>query len=184
MGGAYIQQLRKSHNRFGRSEGFLKPQLGLYVESMHAQFLRQLPLGDSLRDMLKILASEASKMDTESRNRTYRRLYRALYPALIEKNQAALERLLDDSFVLREKDGPNWSKQQFINAVCSGTLEYCAAEEDSIAIDEEAGVLAGRSRVEMSTPSSPRRWRDRQLDIVMVQDGGNWRIGPTSVSVF
>lgn len=124
--------------------------------------------------------------DDIARHRAQRSVYRALYPALIAKNKAALERLLADDFTLDMYDGRRWSRSEFIAAVADGTLEYCTAEEDSIAIDDEAGVLAGRSRVEMSSLDSPKQWRHMQMDILMEEaaDGQGWQIGPTVVTLY
>ena len=47
-----------------------------------------------------------------------------MYRAMIEKDGAALAKLLDESFVLVHMTGMRQNKQAFIRAVENGTLNY------------------------------------------------------------
>ena len=53
-----------------------------------------------------------------------RNCYKEMYRAMTAKEASALSEVLDDSFVLIHMTGLRQTKEQFINAVLDGTLNY------------------------------------------------------------
>ncbi len=51
-------------------------------------------------------------------------LYHDMYAAMTAKDEAELDRVHDDSFVLIHMTGMRQTKQQYIRAIMDGTLNY------------------------------------------------------------
>ena len=68
---------------------------------------------------------------------------------MISKDRAVLERVHDDSFVLVHMTGMRQSKQEYLDAVIDGTLNYyCATHEDmQVELNGDSAVFTGRSKV-------------------------------------
>ena len=68
---------------------------------------------------------------------------------MVAKDTATLNRVHADDFVLVHMTGMRQSKQQYIDAIADGTLNYYSAthEQMDIAIDSDTATLTGRSRV-------------------------------------
>ena len=104
--------------------------------------------------------------------------YREMYRAMIEKDGAALDALLGDSFVLVHMTGLRQNKQAFIGAVENGTLNYFSEElcDWSANIDGNRANFIGKSKVNASVfGGGAHTWRLR-LDIKFVLKNGQWLI--------
>lgn len=75
--------------------------------------------------------------------------YLEFYRAKIAKDLSALDALLDDNFILVHMTGMLQNKQEFMQAVGDGTLNYYTALHDNIQVSEDAGAvsLTGQTRV-------------------------------------
>ena len=113
-------------------------------------------------------------------------LYEEMYTALINKNRSTLERVHDDGFVLIHMTGMRQSKQEYINAVMDGTLNYySAAHEDmQVEINGETAVLTGRSRVNAAVFGGGKHTWRLQLRFQLVKKNGGWRFAMASASTF
>ena len=75
--------------------------------------------------------------------------YIRMYEGMIAKDETVLRDVLDDSFVLVHMTGMRQSREEFINAVLDGTLNYYFAEHESmpVEINGDTAVLTGQSYV-------------------------------------
>ena len=104
--------------------------------------------------------------------------YREMYSAMIAKDGVALNKLLDDSFVLVHMTGMKQSKQAFIQAVQNGTLNYYS-EELHEATAQESGNTArfnGKSYVNATVFGGGKHTWRLQLDMQFIFVNGEWII--------
>ncbi len=77
------------------------------------------------------------------------KLYHDMYAAMVAKDEAELERVHDESFVLIHMTGMHQSKHEYIKAIMDGTLNYYSEQTDHLDVDinGDTAILIGRSRV-------------------------------------
>ena len=112
--------------------------------------------------------------------------YKEMYTAMVNKDRAALERVLDDSFVLVHMTGLRQTKEVYISAIMDGTLNYHAAshEEMRAEINGDTAVLIGRSKVTAAVfGGGTHTWR-LQLRFHLVKQNGEWRFALASASTY
>ena len=113
-------------------------------------------------------------------------LYHAMYRAMIAKDEAGLEKIHDEDFVLIHMTGMHQDKQEYIKAIRNGTLNYYSEETDrlNIAVNEDNAAVEGCSRVETAVFGGGRHsWRLRlQLQARKYEDG--WRFCRAEASVW
>ncbi|MCH5142662.1 MAG: nuclear transport factor 2 family protein [Clostridiales bacterium] len=104
--------------------------------------------------------------------------YRAMYRAMIEKDGAALAKLLDDSFALVHMTGMRQNKQAFIRAVENGTLNYFSEDlqETKTIVHKDFVQLTGKSLVSAAVFGGGRHTWHLQLDIKFILVEGDWLI--------
>ena len=104
--------------------------------------------------------------------------YRAMYRAMIEKDGAALAKLLDDSFVLVHMTGMRQNKQAFIQAVENGTLNYFSEDlqETKTIVYKDFVQFTGKSIVNAAVFGGGRHTWHLQLDIKYIYVDGDWLI--------
>ena len=108
--------------------------------------------------------------------------YLEFYRASIAKDLPALRGLLDDSFVLVHMTGMRQNKQEFIQAVGNGTLNYYAAQHEHIRIHE--AQLTGQSRVSAAVFGGGRHTWRLQLQMRLIQKNDCWLAGATAASTY
>ena len=113
-------------------------------------------------------------------------LYKEMYTAMINKDRAELERVHDDSFVLVHMTGMRPSKQEYINAIMNGTLNYYSAEHEDMQaeIKGDSAVLVGRSRVTAAVFGGGNQTWQLQLRFQLVKKNGEWRFALARASTY
>ena len=94
-----------------------------------------------------------------------RKAYIQMYDGMIAKDEAILQEVLDDSFVLVHMTGMRQSKEAFIKAVMDGTLNYYSAQHENmpVEINGDTAVLTGQSYVSAAVFGGGRHnWRLQQ----------------------
>ena len=112
--------------------------------------------------------------------------YRKMYDAMIRKDRAGLEAVLDDSFVLVHMTGMRQSKEAFIRAVEDGTLNYFSARHENmpVALRGDTAELTGQSYVAAAVFGGGRHnWRLQQKLTLQKKDGV-WRITQSVASTY
>ena len=101
-------------------------------------------------------------------------LYKDMYTAMIGKDQAELERVHDDSFVLVHMTGMRQPKAVYIAAILDGTLNYYAAQHEDMQVEMNGNTakLTGKSRVSAAVfGGGTHTWRLRlKFDLVKKDD--------------
>ena len=113
-------------------------------------------------------------------------LYSEMYRAMVEKDLATLDRVHADEFVLVHMTGMRQSKEEYINAILDGTLNYYSAshEQIDIAIDGDRATLTGRSRVTAAVFGGGRgTWR-LQLRFQLAKRDGRWQLTEARASTY
>lgn len=104
--------------------------------------------------------------------------YKAMYTAMINKDEDALNDILDGSFELVHMTGMRQAKQAFIKAVMNGTLNYYSAvhEESPITVSGDNAGIIGHSKVNAAVFGGGKHtWRLEQV-ITLKKIGGEWKI--------
>lgn len=113
-------------------------------------------------------------------------VYSEMYQAMVEKDTATLNRVHADDFVLVHMTGMRQSKQEYIQAIADGTLNYYSVEHEQvdIVIDGNHATLIGRSRVTAAVFGGGKNsWR-LQLRFQLVHLNGHWQFSESRASIY
>ena len=113
-------------------------------------------------------------------------LYHDMYAAMTAKDEAELDRVHDDSFVLIHMTGMRQTKQQYIRAIMDGTLNYCSEHTDSvdITVTGDSAVMTGRSRVSAAVFGGGRHTWRLALRFDVKKTNGQWRLTTAQASTW
>ena len=113
-------------------------------------------------------------------------LYKEMYTAMVKKDRAELERVHDDSFVLVHMTGMRQSKQEYINAIMDGTLNYYSAEHEDMQVEikGDTALLVGKSRVTAAVFGGGKHTWRLQLRFQLVKKNNDWRLALASASTY
>ena len=108
-----------------------------------------------------------------------KKCYAIMYQAMIQKNGHILEDRLDDTFELVHMTGMSQSKNDFIQAVLNGTLNYYSAKHQSVDIKietDDTARLDGKSIVDAAVFGGGKHtWKLRQK-MSLIKRNGKWHI--------
>lgn len=89
-------------------------------------------------------------------------LYHDMYAAMVAKDEAELDRVHADSFVLVHMTGMRQDKKTYIRAIMDGTLNYYTEKthEIEVEVDGDTATMTGRSYVSAAVFGGRRNtWR-------------------------
>ena len=113
--------------------------------------------------------------------------YRQMYRAMIDKDRAALSRVLDDSFVLVHMTGMRQDKESYIRAIENGTLNYYSADHERFEIEamtETQAEAIGQSRVNAAVFGGGRHTWRLELRMKLIRRGSEWKIAKAEASTY
>ncbi len=112
--------------------------------------------------------------------------YKAMYTAMIEKDRAGLEEVLDDSFVLVHMTGMRQDKEEFINAVLDGTLNYYSVVHENmpVTINGDTAVITGQSYVQAAVFGGGKNYWHLQQKCSLKKTDNTWRITRSVASTY
>ena len=113
-------------------------------------------------------------------------VYVKMYEGMIAKDETTLREVLDDGFVLVHMTGLRQSREEFINDVLDGTLNYYSAEHENmpVKINGDTAVLTGQSYVAAAVFGGGRsNWRLQQKCSLKKIDG-LWKITRSVASTY
>lgn len=113
-------------------------------------------------------------------------LYHEMYTAMIHKNNEKLNDILDDKFVLVHMTGMKQAKNEYINAITEGVLNYYTEETENIRlnVNGDNAELTGQSRVNAAVFGGGRHTWRLQLDIELVRKNEKWLITHAEASTY
>ncbi len=105
---------------------------------------------------------------------------------MIAKDLPALDAFLDDSFMLVHMTGMRQNKQEFMQAVGDGTLNYYTAQHDNIQVSDDAGAvsLTGQTCVSAAVFGGGKHTWRLQLRMRLLQKDDCWMVGVTIASTY
>ncbi|MBQ7220371.1 MAG: nuclear transport factor 2 family protein [Synergistaceae bacterium] len=113
-------------------------------------------------------------------------LYREMYSAMIRKDEAQLAQILHDDFVLVHMTGMHQAKNEYINAITDGVLNYYTEDTENviISVSGDRAKLTGQSKVNAAVFGGGRHTWRLQLDIALVKNGDNWQMTRAEASTY
>ena len=115
-----------------------------------------------------------------------RNVYIQMYEAMVAKDRKTLELLHDDDFVLTHMTGTRQSKQEYINAIMDGTLNYYSAihEDMAITVTGNKAIMEGHSIVNAAVYGGGKHTWHLSLRMEFIQRNGQWKISSSSASTY
>lgn len=112
--------------------------------------------------------------------------YKAMYAAMIAKDRAGLNGVLDDSFVLIHMTGMRQGKSEFIDAVLDGTLNYFSAVHENmlVTVNGDNAVITGQSYVQAAVFGGGRHDWHLQQKCSLKKTNGKWKITRSVASTY
>ena len=103
-------------------------------------------------------------------------LYRQMYRAMIAKDIAALDSILDEGSVLVHMTGVRQQKRDYLHEIKNGTLNYYSVDDDEmiINVDDDTATMTGRSRVNAAVYGGGRHTWRLQMQSTLVKKDGRW----------
>ena len=103
-------------------------------------------------------------------------LYKQQYQAMIAKDVATLDTVLDDSSVLVHMTGTHQPKKDYLREIKNGTLNYYSVEDDeiSITVNGDKAEMTGRSRVNAAVYGGGRHTWRLQIKSKLIKKNGRW----------
>lgn len=114
--------------------------------------------------------------NTMTEEEKIKELYKKMCLAMIDKDTATLSSIHDDNFVLVHMTGMRQNKQQYIDAIANGTLNYFSARHDLLeaTVKGDHATLLARSYVSAAVFGGGRHsWR-LQLRFQLICREGQW----------
>ena len=104
--------------------------------------------------------------------------YKGMYRSMIEKDEAGLNTILDDTFVQVHMTGMRQSKAAFIQAVMDGTLNYFSAVHENmpVKISVDTAILTGQSIVSAAVFGGGRHTWHLQQKCTLKKTENGWKI--------
>lgn len=113
-------------------------------------------------------------------------VYHEMYRAMVNKDRAELERLHADDFVLRHMTGMHQSKEEYINCIMDGTLNYYSEQTEGldIKVDGDVAVMTGRSKVTAAVFGGGRHTWRLQLRFTLARTAEGWMLTGSEASTY
>ncbi len=128
------------------------------------------------------LTAQAQATDRQQIEQLYERMYRAM----IEKDTATLRPMFADDFYLVHMTGTRQNRQQYMEAIADGTLNYydCQTEQLDVNVDGDSATLTGRSRVLAAVYGGGKHTWRLQLTFRLRREADNWLFTYSTASTY
>ena len=125
---------------------------------------------------LSIVAYGQTNNRTMDDKQQIEQLYKQQYRAMIAKDIAALDSILDDSSVLVHMTGTHQPKKDYLREIKNGTLNYYSVEDDeiSITVNGDKAEMTGKSRVNAAVYGGGRHTWKLQIKSKLIKKDGRW----------
>ena len=112
--------------------------------------------------------------------------YKEMYRAMSAKEEKALSDVLDNSYILIHMIGMRQPKNEFINSILNGTLNYYSFTHEnlSVKVQGDTATLIGQTKVEAAVFGSGRHiWRLQQ-ECTLIKYNNIWKISKSIASIY
>ena len=115
-----------------------------------------------------------------------RQLYEDMYAAMVSKDEAELDRVHDESFVLEHMTGMRQDKKTYIRAILNGTLNYYSevTENLSVQVNGDDATMTGRSRVSAAVFGGGKHTWRLQLFFHAKKTENGWKLTKAEASTW
>ena len=115
-----------------------------------------------------------------------RQLYEDMYAAMVTKDEAELNRVHDDSFVLVHMTGMHQDKKTYIRSILNGTLNYYSAvtENLSVQVNGDTATMTGKSRVNAAVFGGGKHTWRLQLFFHAKKTDDGWKLTKAEASTW
>ena len=115
-----------------------------------------------------------------------RQLYEDMYAAMVAKDEAELDRVHDDSFVLVHMTGMHQDKKTYIRSILNGTLNYYSAvtENLSVQVNGDTATMTGQSRVNAAVFGGGKHTWRLQLFFHAKKTDNGWKLTKAEASTW
>ena len=115
-----------------------------------------------------------------------RQLYEDMYAAMVAKDEAELDRVHDDSFVLVHMTGMHQDKKTYIRSILNGTLNYYSAvtENLSVQVNGDTATMTGQSRVNAAVFGGGKHTWRLQLFFHAKKTENGWKLTKAEASTW
>ena len=150
--------------------------IGIIVVLLSISANSNMLLGEELSNINSVLSDEEQICNC----------YKEMYRAMSAKEADALAKVLDDSFVLIHMTGMKQPKNEFIQAVLNGTLNYYSYTHENlpVKIKGDTAVLIGQTRVEAAVFGGGKHTWRLQQECTLKKINGVWKITLSKASVY
>ena len=126
--------------------------------------------------LLSIVAYGQTSNRTMDDKQQIEQLYKQQYRAMIAKDIAALDSILDDSSALVHMTGTHQPKIDYLREIKNGTLNYYSVEDDeiSITVNGDKAEMTGKSRVNAAVYGGGRHTWKLQIKSKLIKKDGRW----------
>ena len=126
--------------------------------------------------LLSIVAYGQTNNRTMDDKQQIEQLYKQQYRAMIAKDIAALDSILDDSSVLVHMTGTHQPKKDYLREIKNGPLNYYSVEDDeiSITVNGDKAEMTGKSRVNAAVYGGGRHTWKLQIKSKLIKKDGRW----------
>lgn len=134
-----------------------------------------------------VIPNEETSVINQEMVEIAKQCYLEMYRAMMVKDSIGMDKILDETFVLVHMTGMHQPKDEFINAVLDGTLNYYTAEHDDItllSVDGEYASMVGKTRVNAAVFGGGRHTWRLQQNINLVKRDGRWLIAEARASTY
>ena len=115
------------------------------------------------------------------------RLYHDMYSAMVTKDEAELDRVHDDSFVLIHMTGTHQNKKTYVRAIMDGALNYYSEKTECMDIqvkENGTAVLVGKSLVNAAVFGGGKHTWRLQLRFELKKVGDEWKLTKAQASTY
>jgi ketosteroid isomerase-like protein len=100
----------------------------------------------------------------------------AYVAAEVNRDEAALDRLVDDRFILNSENGTTSGKQHLIKAVLNMNMTDQIISDRSVIIEGNVGIIFGTTELEFQNPGEEPRLSKLRYTSVYVKRNEEWRM--------
>ena len=117
-----------------------------------------------------------------------KQLYIDLCQFSMDKDERGIACVLSDDYYLQHMSGMKQPKQEYIDSVLDGTLNYYTTDHDSInvtiASDGNSAKIRGRSRINAAVFGGGRHTWRLQQDLTAEKIDGQWLLTSSKASTY
>ena len=115
-----------------------------------------------------------------------RQLYQDMYAAMIAKDRGELERIHDETYLLIHMTGMRQSREEYIDSILDGTLNYYSKDDVKIDVSVSGGEakLTGKSRVTAAVFGGGKHTWPLRMNMDLVRRDDGWKIVRSAASMY